>query len=99
MELKIKLKIAALVLLFFVTLIMVDWFKNVDYTTLYNDEICERIPQEKLSLYANEYIINYNAEYALSSVETIRKSKTPIPFVFKKELVSSTKKTLIKLKN
>lgn len=98
MELKIKLKLAALALLFFVGLILIDWYKNVDYTVIYNDEINERIPQERLSYYANDYIIDYNADYALSNTETIRKSKTKIPFIFKKETLKSTKKALIKLR-
>lgn len=95
MELKIKLKYLGIVLSLFLILIVVDWYKNIDYVSVYDQKIEESIPNGQLYLYSARYKLDNNKSYSFVSTNSIRKTKSAIPFIYEREILSSTKKELM----
>lgn len=95
MELKLKLKYLGVVLFLFAVLIVIDWYKNIDYSAVYDEEIKEDIPLSDHHKYSKDWDLKSNQKYYFYNVNSIKKTKTTIPFVFNREIMSSTKKTIL----
>jgi hypothetical protein len=99
MELKLKFRFAGIILAIFCVMIILDWYKNIDYVSVYDEKVEERIPSAELYLYSKKYEVDVNKQYKWESINSIRKTKTAIPFVFNREVISSTSKSLLLMPN
>lgn len=94
MELKLKLKYLGTILFLFLVMIIVDWYKNIDYSYVYNENVKDYIPSEELHLHSKAYQVQADKTYYWFSINTIRKTKAEIPFFYNKEILKSTKPQL-----
>lgn len=91
MELKLKLKYLGIILFIFFLMIIFDWYRNIEYSYTYDEKVKEYLSQADLEPFRKSYRIDNNATYYLNSVKTIKKTKSGIPFIFNKEVLSETK--------
>lgn len=99
MELKLKLRYAGVILLLFLAMIMFDWYKNIDYSYVYDEENDVYINSAEHQSLSARYTLKNNETYKWHSINSIRKTKTSIPFVFDREVISSTKPELLLVPN
>lgn len=99
MELKIKFKLAAALFFLFCAMITIDWYKNINYVSIYDENNDKMVPSAELYKYSERYTIDMNRDYKIHSVNTIRKTKTKVPFFFNREILSSTTKSLVIVPN
>jgi hypothetical protein len=94
MELKLKLRYAGIMMLLFLAMIMIDWYKNIDYVNVYDETIKESVPNGELYKYSSNYTLDFNKDYMWMNATTVKKTKTSVPFIFNREVLKASKREL-----
>ena len=91
MELKLKLKYLGTIWFIFIAMIIFDWYRNIDYSYTYDETVKEYLTHAELEPFRKSFKIDDTNTYYLNSIKSIKKTKSAIPFIFNKEVLSETK--------
>jgi hypothetical protein len=90
MELKIKFKLAMIIIAFFFTLICIDWYSNMDYVNVVKREDSRKLTDKELLEARSTYTVDPSKEYIWESYRTVKYTKGNFPFIFNEEVLERT---------
>lgn len=98
MELKLKLKYMSVILFIFMILICIDWYGNMDYVNIYQEEHSNSLSKQELIVADKTYNIDYSKNYHWKHITVTKETKGNFPFTFNKVIVKKTEPELLEYK-
>ena len=95
MEFKLKLKMVLWAMFFYIVLISIDWYGNMDYIAIRKFSDVQKVEDQELLRLNSSYDVDQSKDYNWESSAIIKKTKGDIPFTFIGDTLSKTEKKLV----
>jgi len=96
MEFKLKVRYIGVIIAMFFILILIDWYKDMDYLEIEENTDSTRIGHKELLQLNQSYTnIDFKKQYVWESTERVKITKGDIPFTWNKEVIYKSEQKLV----